>query len=501
MGRILLKMEGIVKRYPGVVALKGVNFELKQGEVHALLGENGAGKSTLMKIVSGTVLPDDGKIYLDNRQVSIDSPRRAQTLGIGTVHQELSLVPSLSIAENIFLGRLPRHKSGLVDWQQIGERAGDILESLGLHGVNPWWPVHRLRIAEQQLVEIARVLTWDPKILVLDEPTSALSDREVRRLFDIIQRLNARGVGIIYVSHRLAEVRQIAHRVTVLRDGRCVTTTRMEQIHDTDLVRLMVGRDVRSRFPQEKPPAKTSQPLLQVEGLTAPSGVKDVHLRVGRGEVVGLFGLIGAGRTELARAIFGLDPIEKGRVFVDGQPVIIRSPHDAIRAGIGFVTEDRRQGLVYPLSVAQNVTLASLRQLSPWGILRKVEEFAVADEFVQRLHVHPPALNRPVRFFSGGNQQKVILAKWLCTGARILILDEPTRGIDVGAKTEVYHIVRQLTSEGKGILLISSDPSEVLGVSDRIAVMYRGRILSEVPAEQATEEILMSHASGLEVPA
>jgi len=359
--------------------------------------------------------------------------------------------------------------------------------------------VHRLRVAEQQLVEIARVLTWNPKILLLDEPTSALSDHEVERLFALIERLRSRGVGIIYVSHRLAEVRRIAHRVTVLRDGQRIATMPMAQVTEPDLVRMMVGRDVQDRFARGA--AGTGAPVLEVRELATPTGLRDVTLTVGRGEVVGLFGLIGAGRTELARALFGLDPIEKGQVLVEGRPVAIRSPGDAIRAGLAFVTEDRRQGLVYPLTVAENVTLASLQRFTQWGFLRRRREARASEEYVQRLRVRPPDPRRQVRFFSGGNQQKVVLAKWLCTGARVLILDEPTRGIDVGAKAEVYEIVRQLAAEGAGILLISSEPREVLAVCDRVAVMYRGRIVVDLPVEEATEESLMSVASGLEVPA
>lgn len=499
MSRLLLKMEGIVKRFPGVVALKGIDFELAAGEVHALLGENGAGKSTLMKIISGAQTPDEGRIFVDGTPAAITSPRHAQALGISTVYQELSLIPSLSIAENIFLGRHPRGRGGIIDWEATGARAGAVLRDLDLHELDPWWPVSRLRVAEQQLVEIARVLAWNPKILLLDEPTSALSDHEVERLFALIERLRRRGVGIIYVSHRLAEVRRIADRVTVLRDGRRIATVPVQEVAEPDLVRMMVGRDVRDRFGGGA--AGAGAPVLQVEGLTTPTGLQNVALTVGRGEVVGLFGLIGSGRTELARALFGLDPVEHGRVLVDGRPVAIRSPEDAIRAGLAFVTEDRRQGLVYPLTVTENITLASLRRFTSWGFLHRRHETRESQSYVQRLRVRPPDPLRPVRFFSGGNQQKVVLAKWLCTGARVLILDEPTRGIDVGAKAEVYEIVRGLAAGGAGILLISSEPREVLAVCDRVAVMYRGRIVVDMPVDQVTEESLMSVASGLEVPA
>ncbi|MFS8543047.1 MAG: sugar ABC transporter ATP-binding protein, partial [Limnochordales bacterium] len=442
--------------------------------------------------------PDEGRVYLDGAPVTIASPWHAQSLGISTVYQELSLIPSLSVAENIFLGRLPRRR-GIVDWDAVGARAREVLRELDLEELDPWWPVHRLRMAEQQLVEIARVLTWNPKILLLDEPTSALSDHEVQRLFAIIERLRGRGVGIIYVSHRLAEVRRIAHRVTVLRDGRRIATVPMAEVSEAELVRMMVGRDVGDRFAAGA--ARAGEPLLEIDGLATPTGLDGVRLTVGRGEVLGLFGLIGSGRTELARALFGLDPVTRGSVRVEGRPVDIRSPEDAIRAGLAFVTEDRRQGLVYPLTAGENVTLASLRRFSAWGLLRRRREAREAEAFVKRLRVHPPDPRRQVRFFSGGNQQKVVLAKWLCTGARVLILDEPTRGIDVGAKAEVYEIVRQLAAEGAGILLISSEPREVLAVCDRVAVMYRGRIVVDLPVEEATEESLMSVASGLEVPA
>ena len=494
-GQILLRMHGVAKRFPGVVALDGVDLEVRSGEVHVLLGENGAGKSTLVKILAGAVRRDAGTLEIEGRPCALATPREAQAAGVSVIYQEFNLVPGLTVAENIFLGREPRgFLPGVIDQARMIRQAGDLLGSLGV-AIDPRTLVRRLGVAEQQMVEVAKALSVEAKIVVMDEPTSALSDREIARLFQVIRKLRSRGVALIYISHRLDELFQIGDRVTVLRDGRLIGTRVIAESSRAELIRLMVGRDLNEQFPPRN--AAPGAEVLRVEGLTRRGVLEGISFTLHRGEVLGLTGLMGAGRTELARALFGADPIDAGRVWIRGREVVIRSPRHAIRLGLGFLTEDRkRQGLILAHSVMQNVCLASLDRFSSGGVMRAARERAEASRLASELRVRTPSLGERVLNLSGGNQQKVVLAKWLCRSADILVFDEPTRGIDVGAKAEIYQLVRRLAAAGKGILMISSELPEIIGLSDRILVMNRGRLVGEFGAADAAPEAILRCALG-----
>jgi ribose transport system ATP-binding protein len=491
----LLEMRGIAKRYPGVVALDGVDLEVRRGEVHVLLGENGAGKSTLMKILAGAVTRDGGTIALEGRALELRSPREAQAAGVSIIYQEFNLVPYLTVAENIFLGREPAAAiPGVIDGNRMAGAAAQLLQSLGVV-ISPHAIVQRLGVAEQQMVEVAKALSIEAKILVMDEPTSALSDQEIAKLFQVIRGLRARGVAVIYISHRMEELFRIGDRVTVMRDGRHVATRDLAGTHLNELVSLMVGRDLTEHFPKKAVPA--GEELLRVEHLSRGGVLHDISLTLRRGEVVGLAGLMGSGRTELARAIFGADPVDSGRVTVKGREVRITSPRHAIGLGLGLLTEDRkRQGLVLCLDVQANTCLASIDRFCAAGVVSPIREAAAAQALSTELRVKTPDLQQRVVNLSGGNQQKVVLAKWLCRESDILIFDEPTRGIDVGSKVEIYQLINRLAAEGKAILMISSELPEILGMSDRILVMNRGRIAGEFSAADATQEKILHCALG-----
>jgi ribose transport system ATP-binding protein len=488
----LLRLEQVDKRYPGVHALDHVDFILYPGEVHVLLGENGAGKSTLLKILSGSQAPDSGRIVVADQELAALTPERAAELGIGMVHQELSLVPALSVAENIFLGQLPRNRLGLVDWREMRRRARISLAELGVD-IDPRAEVRTLEVAAQQLTEIARVLSEQPRIVLLDEPTSALSDLERERLFASIRRMTAAGVGIVYISHRLAEVPLIGDRVTVLRDGQAVGVLPVEEADEDTLVRLMVGRSLIRRTRQHS--VEQGPELLRVEALTIPGVLDDVSLAVHAGEVLGIFGLMGAGQQELSRAIFGLEDEVSGMIFIEDRPVSITDPGTAIANGLGLLTRDRREELVLMQPIPANVTLAAVGQRRLTGLLDSRVESRAAGEHVRALDIQPPYLDRPVLHLSGGNQQKVVLARWLHSQARILIFDEPTRGIDVGAKAEVFTLMADLVRKGVAIIMVSSEMHELLDMADRILVMRGGRIVSELDSKGATQEELLRRAS------
>jgi ribose transport system ATP-binding protein len=488
----ILRMVQIDKRFPGVHALDRVDFDLEPGEVHVLLGENGAGKSTLMKVLSGSLPPDGGRIFVNGKEVHGLSPERARQLGIAMVYQELALVPALSVAENIFLGKPQRTRLGTVDWPGIYREAGKSLADLGVD-IDPRTEVRRLDVAEQQLTEIARVLTAKPRIVLLDEPTSALSDGERERLFALIRRLRDRGVGLVYISHRLAEVPMIGQRVTVMRDGRVVGTLPVDQADEPTLVNLMVGRRLNEQYPKQR--AVPGRPVLRLEKVSVRGKLHEVSLELREGEILGVFGLMGAGQPELARAIFGLERIHSGRVWIDEREARLRSPNDAIRHGMGLLTRDRRQGLVPALPVAPNVSLASISQLALPSPLQLRAENRVAAEYIRSLRIQCPRPRRPVMFLSGGNQQKVLLARWLASRARILLFDEPTRGIDVGAKAEVFALMNRLIERRVAILMISSEMPEILAMADRILVLRGGRATAEFAAGQATQEQLLRSAS------
>jgi ribose transport system ATP-binding protein len=487
-------MTGIRKAYPGVVALNDVDFEVRSGEVHVLLGENGAGKSTLMKILSGAIVRDAGTIEIDGRDAAIASPRDAHDLGVRTIYQELTLVPFLSAAENIFLGREPRRIPGVIDWGRMRERTEALLSSLGLR-VDPDKPVRELGIAQQQMVEVAKALDERARVLIMDEPTSALSDGEIAELFATIARLTARGTAVVYISHRLQEVERIGHRVTILRDGRHVATRGVQDISIPEMIRLMANRELGDHFPKRR--TQRGEELLRVSGMHRHGVLHDIGLRVHRGEVVGIAGLLGAGRTELARAIIGADSRDGGRIYVNGIEVRVNHPADAVRNRIGFLPEDRKtQGLVQALAVRDNISLPSLERLARGGMVSASKERALASKLVQDLRIKTPSVEQTVSQLSGGNQQKVVLAKWLAAHADVLIMDEPTRGIDVAAKVEIYELMNQLTGRGAAILMISSELPEILGMSDRILVMRLGRIVAEFDAAGTSQERLLEAALG-----
>jgi len=493
----VLRMHGIRKSFPGVVALDGVDFTLRAGEVHVLLGENGAGKSTLMKILSGAYRRDAGEIAIDGRLVTIGSPRDAQALGIATIYQELSLVPQLTVAENILLGHEPS-RAGWIDRRRLEDDARRSLRDAGLD-IDPQRRVDRLGIAEQQMVEVAKALFRRARVIVMDEPTSALTAREIDRLFGVIRRVTAAGVAVVYISHRMRELTEIGDRVTVLRDGRHVGTFSLSEVSTADLVRLMANRDVRDHFPRRR--GAIGEELLRIDHVCGPPGVAAVHdvsLVVRRGEIVGLAGLMGAGRTELARIIIGADPPSAGHVMLEGRRVPSSSPRRAIRAGIGFLPEDRkRHGLVMTLSVCENIGLPNLARWSRGGLVSRRAERAEADRWVGELRIKTPHAGERVVRLSGGTQQKVVLARSLAADAKLFVMDEPTRGVDVGAKVEIYELMNRLTDAGAGILMISSELPEVLGMSDRIYVMRRGRIEAEYDASAASEERVLQAALGL----
>jgi ribose transport system ATP-binding protein len=487
----LLEMRGITKHFPGVTALDGVDFELERGEVHVILGENGAGKSTLIKMLSGAYQPDEGEILFEGEPVRIPSAAVAQGLGISTIYQEFNLVPQLTVAENVFLGRQPR-RLGIVDRRRMREEARRLLERIKVR-VDPDALVSALGVAQRQMVEIAKALSLEARVLIMDEPTASLSGQEVQRLFEIVRGLKQEEVGVIFISHHLEEVTEIGDRVTVLRDGKLVGQVPATTDH-SELVRMMVGRSIEDQFPRRRP--EIGDVLLEVRDLSREGALEDVSLRVRAGEVVGIAGIVGAGRTELARAIFGVDPVDSGEVWVEGRRMERFDPREAKNRGIGFITEDRqRQGIVPPLSVAENLVLASLGKSTSLGLVNRGEQRSRAQKMIDELNIRTPGPEQEVRYLSGGNQQKTVIGKWLLADSRVLIMDEPTRGIDVGAKVEIYELMNELTEQGAGILMISSDLPEVLGMSDRILVMAGGRITGEFSGEEATQERVMTLAT------
>lgn len=488
-----LRMRGISKSFPGVVALSDVDLTVNYGRVHAIVGENGAGKSTLMKILSGTYQPSTGTIEVAGQPVRLRRPADAQALGIRMVHQELNLAPDLTVAENVFLGRMPR-RFGVVDRRRMFTEADTLLARLGA-SINARATLGDLSISQQQLVEIAKSYAADPRIIVLDEPTSSLSDGETDALFAILRRMKDRGVAIIYISHRLKEVMDIADDVTVLRDGKMIDTRPAAGITAAGMIRHMVGRDVTNVFP--KSPASIGDVALQVEGLGDGRDFADISFTVRRGEILGLTGLVGAGRTELARAIFGLSRPVAGRILLDAVPLTIASPADAVRAGIAYVPEDRKaQGIVPAMNIRENITLPILRRLSRAGHVSQSRDRAMAQDYIRDLGISPADPERRISLLSGGNQQKAVIARWLSTRPSVLILDEPTRGVDVGAKAEIHRIIGELVTSGMAVIMISSELLEVVGVCDRVLVMRDGRAAALLERGDLTEETIMAHATG-----
>ncbi|MDH7482975.1 MAG: sugar ABC transporter ATP-binding protein [Armatimonadota bacterium] len=493
--KLALEMRGITKTYPGVKALDNVDFEVAKGEVHALVGENGAGKSTLMKILAGAQPMDSGEIRINGEVVHITSPQKAMDLGISIIYQEFNLVPYLNAAENIFLGREPKGiLPGFVDFKTMYAEAQRVIDSLGVK-LDVRTPVNRLSVAQQQMVEVAKATSRNASIIAMDEPSATLTEHELQNLFELIRSLKSKGVSIIYISHRLEEIFQIADRVTVLRDGKLVGTKPVSEIDRDEIIRMMVGRELKEKIPKES--VEFGPPALTIKGLSRKGILHDISFTVHKGEVLGIAGLVGAGRTELARAIFGADPIDTGEIWLNGTRVDIRSPRDAIQLGIGLVTEDRKElGLILGMVVRENISLANLDSLTRFGFVNRREERKAALKFVEDLMIKTPSIEQQVQNLSGGTQQKVVLAKWLFTRSKVLIFDEPTRGIDVGSKVEIYQLMNQLAANGTAIIMISSELPEILGMSDRIIVMHEGRIAGEFSREEATQEKIMHLATG-----
>ena len=492
----LVELRDIEKAYGGVPVLKRAHFRLAPGEIHGLVGENGAGKSTLMKILAGEVVRDAGQILWSAEAARINTRSDAARLGINMIHQELNLAPHLTVAENIFLGHEPRRR-GLLDRAREVSDTQSSLEELGFD-LNPRTPVRKLSPAQRQLVEIARAVARATRLVIMDEPTSSLSAKEVDELFAVVRQLQARGTAVIFVTHRLEELAQVADRVTVLRDGETVHEGPMPREDFSGLIKAMVGRDLKDFFPPRttSPVEPASPPALEVRDLGRAADFTDINFSIRHGEIVGLAGLVGAGRTELAEAIFGATPADRGQIYIDGKEVTIRSARDAIRHGLGFLTEDRkRTGLALNLSIAQNVTLAHLSAIVRQGRLDLGKEEQVASDFLDRLRIRAPSVNQKVGRLSGGNQQKVVIAKWLFREARILLFDEPTRGVDVGAKAEIYRLIRQLADQGAAILMISSELPEILGMTDRVLVMRNRRVVKELVTSQTTQEEVIRFAT------
>ncbi|MFE2962747.1 sugar ABC transporter ATP-binding protein [Streptomyces sp. NPDC059340] len=490
----LLRIEGIRKTFPGVVALDSVDFDLRRGEVHVLLGENGAGKSTLIKMLSGAYQPDSGRVLVDGEEVRIHGAQDSERLGIATIYQEFNLVPDLTVAENIFLGRQPR-RYGLIDRKTMEAEAAELLERVGV-SVSPRARVRELGIARLQMVEIAKALSLNARVLIMDEPTAVLTSEEVEKLFAIVRQLREDGVGIVFITHHLEEIAALGDRVTVIRDGKSVGQVPASTTED-ELVRLMVGRSIEQQYPRVRATGDdgSGAALLTVEGLTRDGVFHDVSFEVRAGEVVGIAGLVGAGRTEVVRAVFGADPYDKGAVKVAGSELRRHDVNAAMAAGIGLIPEDRKgQGLLLDASVEENLGLVTMRAATHGGLVDLKGQREAAARIAEQLGVRMAGLGQHVRTLSGGNQQKVVIGKWLLADTKVLILDEPTRGIDVGAKVEIYQLVNELTAAGAAVLMISSDLPEVLGMSDRVLVMAQGRIAGELSADEATQDSVMALA-------
>ena len=490
---LLLQLKGICKHFPGVQALDNVDLDIRAGEIHALVGENGAGKTTLIKILAGVHSPDCGEIIWKGKPVEIPNPHAAQRLGISVIYQELSLVPGLSVAQNIMLGRLPT-AGGFIRSGELNRRVTEVLQNIGFE-IPPTALVENLKMAERQMVEIAKALSLEASLVIMDEPTASLTSQEVEQLFAVTRRLKKQGVSVVYISHLLDEIFEIADRVTVLKDGKRVQTADVKNTNKTQLVRWMIGHELREATPIS--PGQVGREILRVEGLTREGALENITFSVRQGEVVGLAGLVGSGRTELARCIFGLDRIDAGQIYVESQPVRINSPVDALGYGIGFVTEDRKQeGLVMKLSVRSNITLACLEAISKLGVLDFARERRMALDLKDKLNIVTPTVEQLVRNLSGGNQQKTVLAKWLARQLKLLIIDEPTVGIDVGARDEIYAIIEALVRQGLAVLMISSDLPEILRMSTHLIVMRDGRIAKDFGDRRPTQDEVMMAATG-----
>ncbi|MDA8409102.1 MAG: sugar ABC transporter ATP-binding protein [Treponema sp.] len=497
MAELILDVKDISKTFPGVRALDRVSFDLRKGEVHALVGENGAGKSTLMKILSGVYQPDGGTLTYKGKEVHFQSARESSEAGIGIIYQELNLVPHLTVAQNIYMGREPRTALGYLDDRKMNVDAAKILAELNVD-ISPAVRLNKLSISKQQMVEIAKALSKDSEVLIMDEPTSALTETEIDELFKVIHKLRSRGVGIIYISHRLEELKHIVDRITVFRDGRYISTTNYADITMEEIINKMVGRKLENMFPVRKN-LPTQKKLLEVRHIVHGSILRDISFDLYEGEILGLSGLMGAGRSELARAIFGADPRDSGDIIRDGKKLDIRSPADAIRHGIAYLSENRKEeGLAVKMRIDQNVTMANLPEVSKrFGIISSAQELQATQNYVDELDIRTPSLVQVVNHLSGGNQQKVVVAKWLFRDSRILIFDEPTRGIDVGAKFAIYELIERLARKGVGVIVISSELPEILGMTDRVLVLHEGRLTATLRTKDTSQEEILNYAAGL----
>ncbi|MBC5649234.1 sugar ABC transporter ATP-binding protein [Christensenella sp. NSJ-35] len=485
-------MKHISKSFPGVMALDDVTFSVGEGEVHALVGENGAGKSTLMKIINGVYSADQGEIYISGKKVSIKNPLDAQRNGVSIIFQEFNLVDTLSVAENIFIGRLGGKKK-MIDWKSIYKEAEKLLKSLN-YDLDPRAAVETLSVAQMQMTEIAKAMSFDAKIIIMDEPSAVLTDNELKKLFDIVEDLKKRGITVIYISHRLEEIFQICDKVTVLRDGKIIDTGNVEDLNKEQIIEMMVGRKLDQEFPKRE--KKIGDVILRAKGLRRGDRVQDVSFELRRGEILGFAGLVGAGRTETMRLLFGADQMTAGSIELNGKQVHIKSPMEAKGEGIALLPEDRKkQGLLLELPITENISLVKLKKvMSKGNLINKKKEKDVAKGYFDSLKIKAPSVTQRVYFLSGGNQQKVVIAKWLFSDADIFILDEPTRGIDVGAKYEIYMLMNELVAQGKSIILISSEMNEIIAMSDRIMVMHDGKICAELNGEEITPENVLKHA-------
>ena len=494
MSRKLLELRGISKRFPGVVALDNVEFDLKAGEIHALVGENGAGKSTLLKITTGVHQLDEGSIFLGGEPVTFNNPLDAKKAGIAAIYQEHTCFPQLSISENVFMGHpLVSNRLQRIDWKGMHQRTKQLLQELEIN-LDPKTTMNMLNVAERQLVEIAKALSLDSKILLMDEPTSSLTIQEAERLFAVIRRLRDDGVAIVFISHRLDEVFELSDRITVLRDGKYIGTKDPKEITTQEVIRWMVGRSMDELYPKKDVPIGGE--LLEVKNLARHGEFREISFTVREGEILGIAGLVGAGRTEMARAIFGITPLDQGEIWLNGERTKIKSPRDALRHGIAYLPEDRQDhGLVLAMDISQNTTISILDRFK-YRLLNKDQETEITEKYIELLSIRTSGCTQLARNLSGGNQQKVVLAKWMATEPRILILDEPTKGIDVQAKAAVHTLIGELAEQGLGIIIISSELPEVIGISDRILVMHEGRIAAEFKRDQATQEGILQAAIG-----
>ncbi|MBA2871240.1 ribose transport system ATP-binding protein [Anoxybacillus calidus] len=495
MTRPFIEMKGIKKSFHRHVVLDGVDFEVRSGEVHALMGENGAGKSTLMKILTGIYERDSGTVMVNGKEVHYRHPKEAEQDGISVIHQELNIIPTLTVAENMFLGREQTlGRTGIVRSKDMAEQAKIYLQKLGIE-ISPNEIAGNLSVGKQQIVEIARALSTDAKCLIMDEPTAALTDREIQTLFEVIRTLKQQGVAIVYISHRMEEIFTICDRISVLRDGQFIGTKKIPETNFDEIVHMMVGRQIGERFPKRE--KQIGEERLRVEGLTQKGVFENVSFSVRAGEILGVAGLMGAGRTEIMEAIFGARKVQEGTIYIDRKPVNVKSPRQAIKHGIAFITEDRKsKGLVLNMSVRENLTLPKAEQLANVGVIQAKKEKSLVQSLIARLKIKTASPELEVKALSGGNQQKVVFGKWLAMEPRILILDEPTRGVDVGAKKEIYEIMNELTAQGVAIIMVSSELPEVLGMSDRIMVVHEGKVTAIFDNENVDQEMIMRAATG-----